>query len=161
MRSDSPVAHGSVLEFLTKILLRSRSLLMLVVFAAIPVATRAQTDEIQVYDAEIAEPGIFNLMVHNNFTPIGRTTPAFPGAIIPNDSDNGAAEWAYGVKPWFEQGCICRCIARIRKTTERPSMASSSANSSSVPTTSGAPKGTFPVNKRVDFTRVSAWAAYG
>ena len=31
----------------------------------------AQTDEIQVYDAQIAEPGVFNLMVHNNFTPEG------------------------------------------------------------------------------------------
>jgi len=71
---------------------------------AIPARTLAQTDEIQVYDAEIAEQGIFNLMNHLNFTPIGRTTPAFPGAIIANDSVNGAAEWAYGVKPWFEQG---------------------------------------------------------
>jgi hypothetical protein len=64
----------------------------------------AQTDEIQVYDAEIAEQGIFNLMVHTNFTPIGRKNPTFPGAIIPDDSVNGAAEWAYGVAPWFEQG---------------------------------------------------------
>ena len=67
-------------------------------------ATFAQTDEIQVYDAEIAEPGTFNLMVHTNFTPVGRKEPAFPGAIIANNSVNGAAEWAYGVKPWFEQG---------------------------------------------------------
>ena len=43
-------------------------------------------------------------MVHTNFTPIGRKTPVFPGAIIPNHSVNGAAEWAYGVTPWFEQG---------------------------------------------------------
>lgn len=64
----------------------------------------SQTDEIQVYDAVIAEPGIVNLMVHTNFTPIGRKQPAFPDAIIANDSLNGAAEWAYGVKPWFEQG---------------------------------------------------------
>lgn len=64
----------------------------------------AQTDEIQVYDAEIAEPGVFNLMIHSNFTPIGRTEPAFPGGIIPNHSVNGAAEWAYGVTDWFEQG---------------------------------------------------------
>jgi len=64
----------------------------------------AQTDEIQVYDAEIAEPGIFNLMIHTNFTPIGRKTPDFPNAIIPDNSVNGTAEWAYGVKPWFEQG---------------------------------------------------------
>ena len=64
----------------------------------------AQTDEIQVYDAAIAEPGIFNLMVHMNFTPIGRTAPVYPGAIIANDSFQTTAEWAYGVTPWFEQG---------------------------------------------------------
>lgn len=67
-------------------------------------AAFAQTDEIQVYDAEIAEQGVFNLMIHSNFTPIGRTKPDFPGAIIANQSENGAAEWAYGVAPWFEQG---------------------------------------------------------
>jgi hypothetical protein len=45
-----------------------------------PVVAFAQTDEIQVYDAAIAETGKFNLMLHNNFTPDGRKTPAFPGA---------------------------------------------------------------------------------
>ncbi|MGE5157775.1 MAG: hypothetical protein ACM3OF_06460, partial [Gemmatimonas sp.] len=35
----------------------------------------AQTDEIQVYDAEIAAPGVLNLEVHNNFTPSGLKTP--------------------------------------------------------------------------------------
>jgi len=83
---------------------RSRLLLFLLVLAAIPLRTQAQTDEIQVYDAEIAEPGVFNLMIHSNFTPIGRTKPDYPGAIIANDSFNGTAEWAYGVKPWLEQG---------------------------------------------------------
>jgi hypothetical protein len=34
-----------------------------------PVVALAQTDEIQVYDAAIAEKGKFNLMLHNNFTP--------------------------------------------------------------------------------------------
>jgi len=79
-------------------------LLIVLGLVAMPARTIAQTDEIQVYDAEIAEQGIFNLMIHTNFTPIGRTTPAFPGAIVANQSVNGAAEWAYGVKPWFEQG---------------------------------------------------------
>lgn len=78
--------------------------LVVTVVAAFPRAARAQTDEIQVYDAEIENHGKFNLMVHNNFTPIGRKTPDFPGGIIPNHSDNGAAEWAYGVADWFEQG---------------------------------------------------------
>jgi len=69
-----------------------------------PVLMLAQTDEIQVYDGEIAPPGIFNLMIHNNFTPKGRTVPDYPGAIIANHSYQVTAEWAYGVTPWFEQG---------------------------------------------------------
>jgi hypothetical protein len=80
-----------------------RAVTILVLLAA-PAAAFAQTDEIQVYDAEIAEKGVFNLMIHTNFTPIGRKTPDYPSAIIPNDSVNGAAEWAYGVTSWFEQG---------------------------------------------------------
>jgi hypothetical protein len=82
----------------------SALVLIAIVLAVAPKAAFAQTDEIQVYDAEIEELGKFNVMVHNNFTPIGRKTPDFPGGIIPNDSDNGAVEWAYGVAGWFEQG---------------------------------------------------------
>jgi hypothetical protein len=90
-----------------------RSLLKLVLCAVslvaitlifVPAAAFAQTDEIQVYDAEITPPGIFNVMVHTNFTPAGRTTEQFPGGIIPNHSENGAVEWAYGITPWMEQG---------------------------------------------------------
>jgi hypothetical protein len=66
--------------------------------------TSAQTDEIQVYDAEIAEPGIFNLTWHNNFTPDGLRTPAFPGGLVNNHNLNGVTEWAYGVTEWFEAG---------------------------------------------------------
>src|SRR6202790_4206033 len=72
-------------------------------FAA-PAATFAQTDEIQVYDAEIEDQGKFNIMIHSNFTPSGRTTPVFPRGINPNHPFNGTAEWAYGVADWFEQG---------------------------------------------------------
>ena len=64
----------------------------------------AQTDEIQVYDAEIAAPGVFNLMVHNNYTFDGLTTPRFPGGLVPNHTLNGVPEWAWGVTDWFEQG---------------------------------------------------------
>ena len=69
-----------------------------------PIAAFAQTDEIQVYDGSIAPEGIFNVMVHSNFTPEGKAQPDFPGAIVSNHSFNGAWEWAYGVKPWLEQG---------------------------------------------------------
>jgi hypothetical protein len=64
----------------------------------------AQTDEIQVYDASIAPTGVFNLTLHDNYTPSGSDAPAFPGAIVPNRSLNGVAEWAYGAAPWFEAG---------------------------------------------------------
>ena len=80
-----------------------RALVTLILLSAAGSAF-AQTDEIQVYDAEIADRGVFNLMIHTNFTPIGRKTADFPGGIIPNNSVNGAAEWAYGVTDWFEQG---------------------------------------------------------
>jgi hypothetical protein len=67
-------------------------------------AARAQTDEIQVYNAEIATPGVFNLTLHNNYTPNGRSVAEFPGGIVPNRTLNGVAEWAYGVTEWFEAG---------------------------------------------------------
>jgi hypothetical protein len=69
-----------------------------------PAVALAQTDEIQVYDAAIAEPGIFNLTWHNNFIADGANTPAFPGGLIPDKSFNGVTEWAYGVTDWFEAG---------------------------------------------------------
>jgi hypothetical protein len=75
-----------------------------VAFVAAPVACFAQTDEIQVYDAAIADKGKFNLMIHDNFTPDGRKTAAFPGGIVSDKSWNGVAEWAYGVTDWFEAG---------------------------------------------------------
>jgi hypothetical protein len=64
----------------------------------------AQTDEIQVYNAQIAAPGVFNLTLHNNYTPEGLKTPAFPGAIVSNHDLNGVPEWAYGVTDWLEAG---------------------------------------------------------
>jgi hypothetical protein len=67
-------------------------------------AVWAQTDEIQVYDAEIVTPGAFNLTWHNNFISSGSGTPGFAGAIVPHKSLNGVSEWAYGVAPWFEAG---------------------------------------------------------
>jgi hypothetical protein len=64
----------------------------------------AQTDEIQVYDAELTDVGKFNLTWHNNFTPKGIATSPFAGANVADRSLNGVTEWAYGVRPWFEAG---------------------------------------------------------
>jgi hypothetical protein len=79
------------------------ALFVLGIFMA-PQPALAQTDEIQVYDGGLAEPGVFNLTWHNNFTPSGEKTPAFPGAVVANRSFNGVTEWAYGVTEWFEAG---------------------------------------------------------
>ena len=75
-----------------------------VFFAILPRAAAAQTDEIQVYNAEIAAPGVVNLTLHDNYTPDGSKIPAFHGAIVSNGSINGVPEWAYGVTDWFEAG---------------------------------------------------------
>jgi hypothetical protein len=64
----------------------------------------AQTDEIQVYDADINSSGQFSLQLHNNYTPIGRNLPDFKGGIVPNHTLNGVPEWAYGVTDWLELG---------------------------------------------------------
>ena len=64
----------------------------------------AQTDEIQVYDGDLTPVGKFNLTWHNNYTPDGIATPAFPGAIVADKSFNGVTEWAWGVTEWFEAG---------------------------------------------------------
>ena len=104
--------------------LRSRVVMGMVLLAA-PTAAFAQTDEIQVYDAEIADQGVFNVMNHLNYTPIGRKTGDFPGSIVPNHSVNGALEWHYGVyRPGSNRGCICRCTALTRKGVAGRSTAS-------------------------------------
>ncbi len=72
--------------------------------AIAPQLTFAQGDEIQVYDGGLADPGQYNLTLHNNYTPRGIQEPAFDGAIVSDRSFNGVPEWAYGVNDWFEAG---------------------------------------------------------
>ena len=76
----------------------------LVLSLLLPLSAAAQGDEIQVYDASLAPVGVYNLTLHNNFTPDGLKTPSFPGAITSDRSLNGVSEWAYGVTQWFEAG---------------------------------------------------------
>lgn len=76
----------------------------LALWLLLPSAGRAQVDEIQVYTGEIDKPGQFSITLHDNYTAIGPTQPAFPGGIVPNHSLNGAAEYALGIKPWLELG---------------------------------------------------------
>jgi hypothetical protein len=78
--------------------------LLVAIVAGMPLRAIAQGDEIQVYDGGLAPVGVFNLTVHNNFTPNGIKTPAFPGAVTSDKSLNGVPEWALGVTNWFEAG---------------------------------------------------------
>jgi len=80
------------------------TLVAAVCLLGIPAYAHAQADEIQVYDGDLTPPGKFNLTWHNNYTPNGIATPAFPGANIADKSFNGVTEWAYGVTQWFEAG---------------------------------------------------------
>jgi hypothetical protein len=69
----------------------------------VPIGARA-TDEIQVYNAGIAEIGQWTVEQHLNYTWAGRREPDFPGGLIPNHSLNGTPELAYGVADWWEVG---------------------------------------------------------
>lgn len=69
-----------------------------------PATVLAQGDEIQVYDGGLADPGVFNLTWHNNYTFSGARTAEFPGAYAANHALNGVTEWAYGVNNWWEVG---------------------------------------------------------
>src|ERR1700730_14364825 len=102
------------------ILARAATLTLLVL---VPKLGFAQTDEIQVYDASIADRGKFNLTWHNNFTPAGVATPAFPGALVADKSLNGVPEWAYGVTDWFEAGLYMPLYSIGKQGTSQSSSA--------------------------------------
>jgi hypothetical protein len=62
------------------------------------------TDEIQVYNAEIAKVGQWTLQFHFDYASKGLKEPDFEGGIIPNHALNGTPELAYGVTEWWEIG---------------------------------------------------------
>jgi hypothetical protein len=66
-------------------------------------AARA-TDEIQVYNAGIADVGQFTIQQHLNYVPRGIKDPPFPGGLVSNNSINGTPEFAYGITDWWEVG---------------------------------------------------------
>lgn len=66
-------------------------------------AARAD-DEIQVYNAEIAELGQWTIQQHLNYAINGRKEPDFSGGLVPHHSLNGTPELAYGITDWWELG---------------------------------------------------------
>jgi hypothetical protein len=61
-------------------------------------------DEIQVYNADIAEVGQWTYQQHLNFAGVGQTVPEFPGGFTSNHSLQGTPEFAYGITKWWEAG---------------------------------------------------------
>ncbi len=82
--------------------------LLRLAFGAAVCAALAQpakaTDEIQVYNAAIAEVGQFTIQQHLNYIANGLKNPPFPGGLVSNHSLNGTPEFAYGITPWWEVG---------------------------------------------------------
>lgn len=60
--------------------------------------------EIQVYEAEVDDPGQASLEVHANFTGKGERTPAYPGETPPHHAFRLTFEPAVGVTRWLELG---------------------------------------------------------
>jgi len=92
-----------------------RAALALFALLALASPAAAQTDEIQVYDGGLAEPGTFNLTLHTNYIASGLADPAFPGAVTANKSLNGVPEWALGVTRWLELGLYLPVYSRDDK----------------------------------------------
>jgi hypothetical protein len=80
------------------------------IFAVLAIASRAASaadqvhDEIQVYNAEIAEVGQWTYQQHLNYAAVGQTQPEVPGGFSSNRSLQGTPEFAYGITDWWEGG---------------------------------------------------------
>ena len=61
-------------------------------------------DEIQVYNAEIADVGQWTLEQHLNYVATGQTQPEVPGGFYSNHALQGTPEFAYGITDWWEGG---------------------------------------------------------
>jgi hypothetical protein len=85
--------------------------LALTAFAA-PAPTRAVDPfEIQVYTAEIAEPGRLGLELHLNYTIRGEAEPAYPGEVPPDGVGRLTFEPQVGVTSWLELGAYAQLLA--------------------------------------------------
>jgi hypothetical protein len=61
-------------------------------------------DEIQVYNAEIADVGQWTIQQHLNYAFVGQSQPEVPGGFASNRALQGTPELAYGITKWWEIG---------------------------------------------------------
>jgi hypothetical protein len=71
-----------------------------------PIALAANQvhDEIQVYNAEIAEVGQWTIQQHLNYAVTGQQQSEVPGGFTSNHALQGTPEFAYGLTNWWEIG---------------------------------------------------------
>ena len=80
------------------------SVIVVAVLVAASTLLAHAADEIQVYNAEIAEVGQWTLQQHLNYAINGRKQPDYLGGLIPNHALQGTPELAYGISDWWEIG---------------------------------------------------------
>ena len=83
---------------------RGSGLLALVTLLPLHTRPACAVDEIQLYNAEIADVGQFTIQHHFNYAFSGRKEPDFPGGLIPHHALNATPEFAWGITEWFELG---------------------------------------------------------
>jgi len=67
-------------------------------------AHAALPDEIQVYLDDLNDPGHYGLELHVNTTPVGVTTPTYPGEVVAAQGVRMTPEFAYGLTNDLEAG---------------------------------------------------------
>jgi len=92
-------------------MMSGKSLLAALVAAPLILATAgmrdahaALIDEVQVYTDDINAPGEFGLELHLNTTPKGRSTPDYPGEVVPHHGWRLTPEFSWGIAPNWEAG---------------------------------------------------------
>jgi len=72
--------------------------------SSIALAGNQVHDEIQVYNAEIAEVGQWTIQQHLNYAVAGQQQSEIPGGFTSNHALQGTPEFAYGITDWWEIG---------------------------------------------------------
>ena len=96
--------RSSKLRLYTGALAAAGAAVLLTIASRPALAADQVHDEIQVYNAEIAEVGQWTYQQHLNYAPIGQTQPEVPGGFSSNRSLQGTPEFAYGITDWWEAG---------------------------------------------------------
>lgn len=85
-------------------------LISAVLLAVSPLSHAVLQDEIQVYDDEINEKGVYSLELHVNTTPNGITNRNYPGEVMNNGNTRLTPELAYGLGHRLEAGLYLNTV---------------------------------------------------